>query len=147
MGRRKRLDQDIYFTIEGIKCRLYLDTTYSGSSDRFLINPEEPNELPAKLDFSVISQKLYEKLIPKGTYFWPRATDNYLEISVDIEDGSIGITQGIFVSLTDWDGSNFDFTGAAGFIELLNDLKEVEPEIKFLRGDGEKIEVPAKIPW
>ncbi len=143
MGK-KRLDQDINFILRGIECRLWLDTTYPGFGDRFLITPGGDLEKPfVKLAFSVIAYILYKKLIPKGTYFWPRVTDDYLEITVDIEDDKTGITQGIFASLPNWNGNDFDFIGAAGFIKLLNDLKEVEPRIEFLRGDGTKIEVPS----
>jgi len=143
---KKRLDQDINFILKGIELRLWLDTTYPGPGDRFLIVPKEP-EKPSVI--SSVLKELYKKLIPKGSYFWPRVTDDYLEIVVDIEDDRTGITRGIFTSLPDWNGNDFNFAGAIELIRFLNDLKEVlkevDPEVEFLRGDGKKIKVPARI--
>jgi hypothetical protein len=68
-----------------------------------------------------------------------------IRVLAEPPEGCIGVTGGIFASLPDWNGNNFDFIGAAGLINLLNDLKETEPSIEFLMEDGTKIEVPSQI--
>lgn len=146
----ERLDQDIYFTpgseLTGkpVRYRLRLDTTYPGQEDMFLIVPVEPVDRKA---FENAIQNLSRKLDGKR--------DRYPEIHKNLDgpgmrliilmrprEECLRVTEGIFASLPDWSGDDFDFCGSVGLIELLLDLQEVFPGIDFLRGNGSKINIP-----